>query len=1286
MNKLKNPQRMLYKALSILILGAFLVQQIGFALPSGINVVSGEVTIDTSQENNLVITASDKAIIEFDSFSIAANEVVRFVQPIDSASVLGRVTGGSSSEIFGSLFANGQFILVNSNGINFHEGANIQVSSLIASTLDIQNALYLENQLTFEKEAGSNPGAILNEANISAQTIALLSESIVNRGTLNAYLGSVVLGVGEKQVLSFSENGLVNLVVERGLEHKVSDDSSIQNEGTIKADGGKIVITAKTLNDTMDTLINNDGLIQASRAVEKDGVIYFVSNGANVNTATGILRSSILDERGYTFRTIGAIDGGLDAYGRVIAGKAFYENLDGAANISGSIGSDQSDTGDLIATGNITLTADGIDFIADSDLDGTGVFTMNSGVSITGGGNSLTIAGATGTLRAISGITTLGLYGSQNGVTATFTANNDITTTGVLTVGYDTDGAASAIDLVMGSNTLTTGGLSVGYGSMNSGGTDSGTWDINGNVTVEDGAANARLLKATSGSMFVSGNFTVGASEATFTHNSGTINFDGSGTQNLDSDAQVFNNITHSGSGTLQLATNNLTGVTGSFTNSAGTFYLNGKNFGFDASRAFSNADGATIRLKAAETLTNVASFDTDSGTVEYVGNGDGSSVQLKDFSALSTDYYNLTINGSSASDTFTVGASTQKDIAGAFTVTSGTYNGAGNTTVTGLTTVNGGTYSSGVGTQTFNGGLTLSSGAFSSTVATDVNGALTISGGTFTAPALGTSFTVSGNFDHSGGTFTANGGTLTLDGTSQQISGSSTFYNLTKTVSSADTLTFEAGTTQTITNTMTLQGDSSSVLLSLRSTVDGSLWKVDPQGSRTASFLDVKDGQNINATRILPTNSVDSGNNYGWFATDPSSGGSTSSTEPEDEIKRLPPPDDESKNPPPGDDGDKSDSGDNKDGEKGDNGNKGDGDKDYGRYARDKDYFDDDEEAPEDVESTTYVEEGAVYVVSRQGKGNMVYPGETISVRAAGARILRRGLYVATGDGLVALRGKTHEKMKEFKWGERPSGLAASKKGDHVYALFSKSRKVLDIDTVSFSATEIVSGLGDGAQGMALHGDRAYVANSVEDRVEVFDVKSGKRIRSYAAGAMPSQLTLTGDGQYLFVANRLSRSVSKIELASGKTVAEFSAGKSPYGLALSKDEKRLFVADSQSEYVFLFDTQDGKLQEAVYIGPSPYALALSPDGGTLFVANRIDNSISLVDTQTLKVNQTLRAGRRPSGMTVLPEGDKLYVANELSGDVSVIDIIEGRKMEDIGVGIGANQIVLSTPERPKIK
>ena len=144
------------------------------------------------------------------------------------------------------------------------------------------------------------------------------------------------------------------------------------------------------------------------------------------------------------------------------------------------------------------------------------------------------------------------------------------------------------------------------------------------------------------------------------------------------------------------------------------------------------------------------------------------------------------------------------------------------------------------------------------------VPGNFTHSGGIFSAPAT---LNVAGNFTHSGGTFTHNSGTVILNGGDQTVSGNTTFNNLTKNATSSPrTLTLGASETQTIVGTMDLQGTSGN-LLSLRSSTPGTQAQIDPQGTRTIGYLDVKDNYNINATIIDITgfNITDSGNNTGW-------------------------------------------------------------------------------------------------------------------------------------------------------------------------------------------------------------------------------------------------------------------------------------------------------------------------------------------------------------------------------------------------------------------------------------
>ncbi|OGY31152.1 MAG: hypothetical protein A2805_00615 [Candidatus Andersenbacteria bacterium RIFCSPHIGHO2_01_FULL_46_36] len=445
----------------------------------------------------------------------------------------------------------------------------------------------------------------------------------------------------------------------------------------------------------------------------------------------------------------------------------------------------------------------------------------------------------------------------------------------------DTD--ISAIYSVDGSNVLTTQsgkGIVVWTGQ---------TYAPGAAVTADDIDINGTFTMAAN-NVTISGSWD--ATGGTFT-GSNTVTFTSTSTETITSNAQSFNNVTLNGASGIWNSQDTLS-VAGNLTISNGSLDLNGSTLTLGVSSVFSNND--TLRLQGAETLTNFTN-DTNSGTVLYDGTGTYASGL-----AAGSSYYHLTFAG--LAGTWTLGANL--DVDGDLTLTTGTLNtsAASNRSinVAGNWSKTSGTYTGNSSTVTFDGSgaqaltgetfynLTINNSAASPDDTTDVDSSaavtvtntLTVTDGQFqpdtasdfAAVSIGANgilkpdgsaaITVSGAWTNSG-TFTANSGTVTLDGTDQTIAGSSTFYNFTKSVASAATLTFTAGTTQTITNTTTLNG-ASGQLLSLRSSADASVWSINPQGTRTISYLDIKDSTNTNATVIdCSDNCTNSGNNTNW-------------------------------------------------------------------------------------------------------------------------------------------------------------------------------------------------------------------------------------------------------------------------------------------------------------------------------------------------------------------------------------------------------------------------------------
>ena len=104
------------------------------ANPSGASVVAGSATFD-SLGNALNITSTPGAIIQWQNFSIRADEITRFLQQNAASTVLNRVVGSDVSSILGQLLSNGKVFLLNPNGIFIGGGAVIDTAGFVASSL-----------------------------------------------------------------------------------------------------------------------------------------------------------------------------------------------------------------------------------------------------------------------------------------------------------------------------------------------------------------------------------------------------------------------------------------------------------------------------------------------------------------------------------------------------------------------------------------------------------------------------------------------------------------------------------------------------------------------------------------------------------------------------------------------------------------------------------------------------------------------------------------------------------------------------------------------------------------------------------------------------------------------------------------------------------------------------------------------------------------------------------------------------------------------------------------------
>jgi len=276
-------------------------------LPVLKGVVSGQAVVNSSVPGagSPVMTidqVSPRAIIDWRSFNISSDAEVRFNQPNAAASVLNRIYSADPSIIQGKLTANGQVLLINQNGILFDRGAQINVQSLVASTLNISNARFNSGALTtggltspaFEGgyddngntvagptasiDIGAYGGSSAGVPQLTAKaggSILIFAPSINNKnGLITAPDGQVILAAGGKAYLALADGTDPTL---RGFQVEIEAAGGspinltdfIRNSGIISADRGNVTLAALA--------INQDGRVSANTAIQANGSVYLTA-------------------------------------------------------------------------------------------------------------------------------------------------------------------------------------------------------------------------------------------------------------------------------------------------------------------------------------------------------------------------------------------------------------------------------------------------------------------------------------------------------------------------------------------------------------------------------------------------------------------------------------------------------------------------------------------------------------------------------------------------------------------------------------------------------------------------------------------------------------------------------------------------------------------------------------------------------------------------------------------------------------------------------------------------
>ena len=264
--------------------------------PQNHQIITGNATVSQAGNKMTINQSSHTTQIEWHSFDIGKDKEVEFKQPGENSVAYNRVTGGNASQIQGKLKANGKVYLANPNGVIITKGAEINVAGLLATTKDLEKISENGNgngngnsyQFTRRKKDGQvvKEGQVLNEGEIKAKDFVVLNgDEVINKGKINVEKDAAKNG----EVYLSSSNNFTFTLSDSGISVALEDNTVrgiVQNEGSIKA--GEITLSAKGRNQALDSLVMNNGVLEATKVSNRNGKVVLSAGNVQLNNESNI--------------------------------------------------------------------------------------------------------------------------------------------------------------------------------------------------------------------------------------------------------------------------------------------------------------------------------------------------------------------------------------------------------------------------------------------------------------------------------------------------------------------------------------------------------------------------------------------------------------------------------------------------------------------------------------------------------------------------------------------------------------------------------------------------------------------------------------------------------------------------------------------------------------------------------------------------------------------------------------------------------------------------------------
>lgn len=270
--------------------------------------------------NTMTVTTSDRLLgLNFDRFDVGSDAAFVLNQPDALSRALFRIWDSEPSQIYGKVTANGQLYLINQNGILFRAGSQVNIGGLVASALGMSETMMNRlmtyglpsargDSLTFSHEgsvADFAKGTVIVETDATINTkeggkvVLIAPKSVVNQGNIGVEGGGsaeTILATGGKVILTVPDDPNLRGILVETASFTGRDEFGINTtlDGTTtNAATGKVNMGVNGVVTLAGLIVNQQGIVNASKAVNLNGTTMLVSGVTDTDRLTINQRGSV---------------------------------------------------------------------------------------------------------------------------------------------------------------------------------------------------------------------------------------------------------------------------------------------------------------------------------------------------------------------------------------------------------------------------------------------------------------------------------------------------------------------------------------------------------------------------------------------------------------------------------------------------------------------------------------------------------------------------------------------------------------------------------------------------------------------------------------------------------------------------------------------------------------------------------------------------------------------------------------------------------------------------------